>query len=83
MGGEEGPWRYTGHLAGFVILYDRDREGVYESVGHIWTAEAWQRRGIARRLLAEARSRFPIKEIEQPYTADGAAFVEACAQDLS
>jgi ribosomal protein S18 acetylase RimI-like enzyme len=83
IGGEDGPWHYTGHLAGFVILYDRDRDGAYESVGHMWTAAAWRRRGIARRLLAEARSRFQFKGIEGPYTADGAAFVEACAQDPS
>ena len=36
------PWHCTGHLAGFVILYDRDKDGSYESVGHIWTASAWR-----------------------------------------
>ncbi|MGW1682638.1 hypothetical protein [Saccharopolyspora sp. NPDC002376] len=50
----------------------------YESVGHIWTATAWQRRGIARRLLAEARSRFPVTSVEEPYTDEGAAFLGAC-----
>lgn len=79
-GGEDGPWDYTGHLTGFVILYDRDSDGAYESVGHIWTAAAWRRRGIARRLLADARSRFQFRIIERPYTANGAAFVEACGQ---
>ncbi|WP_026412862.1 hypothetical protein [Actinomadura oligospora] len=82
VGGENGPWHYKGHLTGFVVLYDRGHEGFYESVGHIWTAASWKRRGIARRLLSEARSRFPIKEIEGPYSADGAAFIESCAQDL-
>ncbi|WP_146607648.1 hypothetical protein [Spongiactinospora gelatinilytica] len=79
---KSGLWHYTGNLTGFMILYDRSREGVYDSVGHIWTAVAWQRKGIARRLLTEARSRFQVKEIEEPYTADGAAFLGACANDL-
>ena len=73
----DGPWFYSGHLTGFVILYDRDKDGAYESVGHIWTATAWRRRGIARRLLDEARSRFQFTGIEGPYTEDGAAFVKA------
>lgn len=78
-GEEEGdPWFYGGRLAGFVVIYDRDEDGAYESVGHIWTAAAWQRRGIARRLLTEARSRFPITSVEEPYTRAGAAFLNAC-----
>ncbi|MCE7008108.1 hypothetical protein LWC34_35595 [Kibdelosporangium philippinense] len=77
-GGEDGPWFYSGRLAGFVVVYDRDKDGAYESVGHIWTATAWQRRGIARRLLAEARSRFPVTSVEGPYTEAGAAFLSAC-----
>lgn len=77
-GGEDGLWFYDGHLAGFVVVYDRDEDDVYESIGHIWTATAWQRRGIARRLLAEARSRFPITDVEKPYTDKGAAFLNAC-----
>jgi ribosomal protein S18 acetylase RimI-like enzyme len=71
------PWLYSGHLIGFVILRDRDEDGRYESVAHMWTASAWRRRGIARRLLAEARSRFPITIVERPYTSDVDAFLEA------
>jgi ribosomal protein S18 acetylase RimI-like enzyme len=77
-GGVDGRWFYGGRLAGFVVVYDRDEDDVYESVGHVWTATAWQRRGIARRLLAEARSRFPITGVEEPYTSAGAAFLSAC-----
>jgi ribosomal protein S18 acetylase RimI-like enzyme len=73
-------WRYRGHLAGFLILYDRDEDGKYESIGHIWTAKAWRRRGIARRLLHEARSRFGATKFEGPFSEDGAAFVEATRQ---
>ena len=76
-GGEDGLWFYDGYLAGFVVVYDRDEDGAYESVGHIWTATAWKRRGIARRLLAEAKSRFPIADVEKPYTDEGAAFLNA------
>lgn len=74
-GGDDGPWGYTGHLAGFVILYDRDHDGVYESVGHIWTASAWRRRGIAASLLREARSRFGYEHVEGPLTRAGAALM--------
>ncbi|XVV00767.1 GNAT family N-acetyltransferase [Actinosynnema sp. CA-248983] len=79
IGGEDGQWFYNGRVVGFLIVYDRDGDGMYESVGHIWTASAWQRRGIARSLLAEARSRFPIASVEGPYTEDGTAFLDACA----
>ena len=75
------PWSYTGHLAGFAVLYDRDEDGEYESVAHIWTASAWRRRGIAKQLLQEARSRFGAKGFEGPFTDDGDAFVRACAED--
>lgn len=74
-GGEDGLWFYDGHLAGFVVVYDRDEDGVYESIGHMWTATAWKRRGIARRLLTEVKSRFPITDVEKPYTDEGAAFL--------
>lgn len=76
-GGDEGLWFYDGHIVGFVIVYDRDEDDDYESVGHIWTATAWKRRGIARRLLTEAKSRFPIVDIEKPYTGEGDAFLKA------
>lgn len=71
------PAIYSGHLVGFVILHDRDEDGDFESVAHIWTASAWRRRGIARQLLAEARSRFPITGVEGPCTDDGGAFLRA------
>lgn len=79
FGGEgEEPWNYTGHLIGFVIVQDRDEDGECESVAHIWTARAWRRRGIARRLLTEARTRFPISAVEGPNTQDGDALLAAC-----
>lgn len=76
-GNEDNSWQYHGYLAGFVILYDRDKDGTYEAVGHIWTARSWRRQGIARRLLDEARTRFHTRHVERPYTAAGAALVEA------
>jgi ribosomal protein S18 acetylase RimI-like enzyme len=82
-GGEDGLWFYSGHLAGFVVVYDRDEDDVHESIGHIWTATAFQRRGIARRLLTEAKSRFPITNVEKPYTDEGAAFLRATFTDPS
>lgn len=75
--GGSGPWFYSGNLAGFVVLYDRDEDGTYESAGHVWTARAWRRQGIARRLLAEARSRFGFSDFEGPLTDDGAGLVAA------
>jgi len=76
--GEDSPWSYMGHITGFVILRDRDEDDSYESVTHIWTASAWRRRGIARRLLAKASSRFHLTVLEQPYSSGGAAFLAAC-----
>ncbi len=75
-GGGDRSWLYSGHVVGFVILHDRDDDGEYESVAHIWTASAWRRRGIARRLMAEARARFPVADVEGPYTEDGGAFLQ-------
>lgn len=77
---EENFYVFNGRLAGFVIVNDRDDDGDYETVSHIWTAIAWQRRGVARRLLAEARSRFRITTFEEPYSDDGAAFLTATEQ---
>jgi ribosomal protein S18 acetylase RimI-like enzyme len=74
IGGED-KMTYWGHVAGLAILYDRDGDGTYESVGHVWTPQAWRRRGIARRMLQEARERFGADRIEGPYTVDGAALV--------
>lgn len=76
-GSDKDEWMYTGHLTGFMILHDRDEDGEYESIAHMWTASAWRRRGIARRLITEARDRFPITNVEGPYTADSNAFLHA------
>lgn len=78
--GGDGLWGYGGRLVSFVLIYDRDNDGAYESIGHIWTASAWHRRGLARHLLTEARARFPITNIEKPYTTDGSAFLAACQE---
>lgn len=79
-GSDKDEWMYTGHLVGFVILHDRDEDGEYESVAHIWTASAWRRRGIARRLLAEARDRFAFTDVEGPYTDSGGALLRAVGE---
>ena len=71
-----GPTR--GAWPGFAVLYDRDQDGLHESVGHVWTAAAWRRRGIARRLLRQARERFGSDRVEGPCTDSGAALVRAC-----
>lgn len=76
-GSDERDWHYSGHLTGFLILHDRDDDGDYESVAHIWTAAAWRRRGIARRLMDEAVQRFPVTDVEGPYTEDGYAMLRA------
>lgn len=75
--GDEGQWSFTGHLVGFVVLYDRDGDGTYEAVGHVWTAAAWRRRGIAQRLLSEAKARFRFSVIKEPYSDDGKALLTA------
>jgi GNAT superfamily N-acetyltransferase len=83
-GGDEGLWFFSGRVVGFVVVYDRDEDDVYESIGHIWTATAWRRRGIARQLLSAAQARFPITDVEEPYTPDGAEFLNACREpDMS
>ena len=72
------PWSIHGRLAGFAILWDRDKDGNYETVAHAWTAQAWRRQGIARRLLDEGRSRFAARQIAGPLTDDGAALARSC-----
>jgi acetyltransferase (GNAT) family protein len=72
----------TGNLVGFLIVHDRDEDGEYESIAHMWTATLWRRRGIASNLLHEARTRFPIRVIEGPATEPGAALLAARAPDL-
>ncbi len=80
-GGDTDPtWYYSGNLTGFVILFDHDQDGTHESVGHMWVARAWRRRGIARRLLAEARTRFDYQRVEGPLTEESTAFFAACPE---
>jgi ribosomal protein S18 acetylase RimI-like enzyme len=62
----------SGNLIGFAITYDQP-----EGVSHLWTARAWRRRGIASRLLDEARSRFGSDRLQGPFTSDGAALRRA------
>jgi ribosomal protein S18 acetylase RimI-like enzyme len=76
-GSDPSDWHYSGYLVGFVILYDRDEDGTHESVGHVWTARAWRRRGIARDLLATARSRFDFRHFDGPATDSGAGLIKA------
>ena len=76
-GSGKNDWRYNGNIAGFVILYDRDKDGQYESLAHVWTAAAARRRGVANTLIAHAREHFPIKKVEGPLTDDGAALFKA------
>jgi GNAT superfamily N-acetyltransferase len=71
-----------GNIAGFTIVHDRDDDGVYESLAHLWVAKAWRRRGVAAGLLRVARGRFPISRVEGPVTDDGLALIKASAPDL-
>jgi ribosomal protein S18 acetylase RimI-like enzyme len=70
MGSDKGRWHYNGNVVGFAILYDRDEDGQYESLGHIWTAAAARRRGAASALITHARQHFPLKHAEGPLTDD-------------
>lgn len=80
MGASDGDddWSYYGNLAAFVILYDRDEDGDYENIAHIWTAAAWRRRGIARQLVGEAGRRFGAVRAEGPFSDDGESLLRAC-----
>jgi ribosomal protein S18 acetylase RimI-like enzyme len=69
--GGNGDWWYNGNLAGFLILYDHNEDGEYESIGHIWTAKAARRRGIASALVAHARKEYGVQKVEGPVTKDG------------
>jgi len=62
----------SGNLIGFAIMYDQP-----EGVSHVWTARAWRRRGIASRLLDEARSRLGADRLQGPFTSGGAALRRA------
>ena len=63
--------RYQAQVVGFAILHDRDRDEAYESLAHIWVAKAARGRGVASRLVREARARHPLKKIEEPITDEG------------
>ena len=68
---------YSGNLVGFAVLYDRDEDGEYESLAHLWTARGARRKGVGRQLMERARRDFPIRVIEPPWTAAGRALTEA------
>jgi hypothetical protein len=34
-GSKDSPWSYTGHIAGFVVLSDRDQDGSYEAISRL------------------------------------------------
>ncbi|GAA3514141.1 GNAT family N-acetyltransferase [Georgenia daeguensis] len=80
--GSSGQMHLSGTLAGFAILHDRDEDGEYESLAHLWTARAWRRRGVGTSLVRQARERFPVSRVENPATEGGRLLLEACASDL-
>jgi GNAT superfamily N-acetyltransferase len=73
---------YTSNVAGFLIVHDRDGDGEYESLAHMWTAAAARRKGVASALVAEARKRFSLKEIEKPMTDAGRATLQEVAPTM-
>jgi GNAT superfamily N-acetyltransferase len=81
IGGSQGT-TYSGTLTGFAIIHDRDRDGEYESLAHLWTARAWRRRGVAADLVRQARERFPVSQVEGPATQAGRLMLLTCAPDL-
>ncbi len=72
----------SGNLIGFVVLHDRDDDGEYESLAHLWTATRWRRRGVAAALVRRARDQFPITTVEEPVTDRGALLLAATAPEL-
>jgi hypothetical protein len=68
---------YTCSLVGFLILQDRNEDGCYESLAHQWTAQNARRKGVAARLLAAARSAFPLTTAEMPFTDGGLELIKA------
>jgi ribosomal protein S18 acetylase RimI-like enzyme len=82
VSGGVGEWSYSANLAGFVVLHDRRADGEW-SIAHLWTARTARRRGVARRLIEEARKRLNVTWIEGPVTDDGRALIEAAAPDLA
>ena len=75
--GSESAFFYHGNLVGFAILQDRDEDGRYESIAHVWTAKAARRKGVARELVAQARRDFPVRTVEAPFTKPGGALIGA------
>jgi len=78
---DDRPFR-RGMLTGFVVLHDRDTDGRYESLAHIWTAAEWRRRGVGRSLVKEARARFPLTRAEGPFTPAGCTLLRSSAAEL-
>lgn len=72
----------SGSLTGFAILHDRDQDGEYESLAHLWTARAWRRRGVGANLVRQARQRFPVSQLEGPITEAGRLLLLTCAPNL-
>jgi GNAT superfamily N-acetyltransferase len=64
-------------VPGFLILYDEEGDGNYKWIGHMWTAKAARRKGIATALLKRARADFPVKDVQGPATDGGLAFLKA------
>lgn len=73
---------FRGNLVGFVVVHDRDHDGEYESIAHMWTASAWRRRGVAEQMLRTARDLMPINAVEAPITSNGQALLGSVARDL-
>lgn len=59
---------FRGNLVGFAVLHDRDGDGAYESLAHIWTAAAWRRRGIGDRRSTDPRGPRPDAHQERRRT---------------
>lgn len=76
MGGEtDSGW--SGRIVAFAVLQDRDDDGAYESLAHVWTASGWRRRGIASQLIALARQQYGCSREEGPFTEAGSALLES------
>ena len=69
-GGGDNEMQWRGNLVGFVILYDHNEDGEYEALGHIWTAAAARRHGVASKLIQHARKHFPLRQVNGPLTED-------------
>jgi ribosomal protein S18 acetylase RimI-like enzyme len=76
---------YGANLAGFLVLHDRDEDGNYESLAHVWTAKAVRNKNIGKMLVTEARRRFPVRQVEWPVTKLGTALFRSvwpeCLED--